>query len=84
MCERAVFREFFPRGMTALDPIEEETLGSRPSLAHLAARREIRRLIDQLRLPVDERGKRRAEARRMGSRVAASRSNWATCFPDRS
>ena len=65
ICERVVFREFFPRGMTALDPIEEETLGSRPSLAHLAARREIRRLIDQLRLPVDERGKRRAEARRM-------------------
>ena len=65
ICERIVFREFFPRGLTALDAIEEEALGSRPSLSHLAARREIRRLIEQLRLPVDERGKRRAEARRM-------------------
>ncbi|MFN0263863.1 division plane positioning ATPase MipZ [Tepidamorphus sp. 3E244] len=65
ICERVVFREFFPRGLTALDPIEEELLGSRPSLSHLAARREIRRLIDQLRLPVDERGLRRAEARRL-------------------
>lgn len=65
ICERVVFREFFPRGLTALDPIEEELLGSRPSLSYLAARREIKRLIDQLRLPVDERGKRRAEARRL-------------------
>ena len=64
ICERVVFREFFPKGLTALDPIEEDALDARPSLSHLAARREIRQLIEHLRLPIDERGKRRAEARR--------------------
>ncbi|MEM8876891.1 MAG: division plane positioning ATPase MipZ [Pseudomonadota bacterium] len=65
ICERVVFREFFPRGLTALDPMEEEALGTRPSLSHLAARREIRALIEALRLPIDERGRQRAEARRV-------------------
>jgi chromosome partitioning protein len=65
ICERVVFREFFPRGLTALDPMEEEALGTRPSLSHLAARREIRALIESMRLPIDERGRKRADARRI-------------------
>jgi chromosome partitioning protein len=61
--ERVVYRELFPRGLTALDPFDEATLGQKPSLSHLAARQEVRVLIDSLRLPIDERGKRRAAAR---------------------
>jgi chromosome partitioning protein len=61
--ERVVYREFFPRGLTALDDINEETLGARPSTSHVTARDEVRILIDALRLPIDERGKRRAAAR---------------------
>jgi chromosome partitioning protein len=61
--ERVVYREFFPRGLTALDEISEETLGSRPNTSHVTARDEVRILIDALRLPIDERGKRRAAAR---------------------
>jgi chromosome partitioning protein len=63
LAERLVYREFFPRGLTALDPIDEETLGVRPSLAHVTAREEVMALIAALKLPLDERGKRRAAAR---------------------
>jgi chromosome partitioning protein len=61
--ERVVYREFFPRGLTALDELNENTLGMRPSMSHVTARDEVKALIDGLKLPVDERGKRRAAAR---------------------
>jgi chromosome partitioning protein len=61
--ERVVYREFFPRGLTALDDINEDTLGQRPNLSHVTARDEVKKLIETLRLPIDERGKRRAAAR---------------------
>ena len=62
--ERVVFREFFPIGLTALDDFEEHVLGTKPTLSHLAARQEIRQLIAALRLPTDELGRKRLEARR--------------------
>ena len=61
--ERVVYREFFPRGLTALDDLNEDTLGQRPNLSHVTARDEVKSLIDALKLPIDERGKRRAAAR---------------------
>jgi chromosome partitioning protein len=61
--ERVVFREFFPRGLTALDSLDEATLGTRPSLAHVTAREEVMAFIAELKLPLDERGQRRAAAR---------------------
>ena len=61
--ERVAFREFFPIGMTALDDLSEETLGFGPTLSHLSARQEVRALLSVLRLPVDEVGRRRAQAR---------------------
>lgn len=61
--ERVIYREMFPRGLTVLDTLDEATLGGRPNLSHLAARQEVRNLIDGLRLPIDERGRRRAAAR---------------------
>ena len=61
--ERVVFREFFPNGLTALDNLDEATLGTKPNLSHLTARQEVRRLIEELKLPIDERGRRRAAAR---------------------
>jgi len=62
--ERVVFREFFPIGLTALDDFDEHVLGTRPTLSHLAARQEIRQLLAALRLPIDESGRKRLEARR--------------------
>jgi len=61
--ERVVYREYFPRGLTALDEIEEDTFGQRLNLSHTTARDEVKNLIDALKLPLDERGKRRAAAR---------------------
>jgi chromosome partitioning protein len=61
--ERVVFREFYPRGLTALDDLDEETLGTRPSLSHVTARQEVESLLAALKLPLDERGLRRAAAR---------------------
>src|ERR1700710_1214356 len=61
--ERVVYREFFPRGLTALDDIDEATLGTRPSLGHVTAREEVTTLLRQLKLPIDERGRRRAASR---------------------
>ena len=63
LAERVVYREFFPRGLTALDAIEEATLGARPSMAHITAREEVQGLLAALRLPVDERSRRRVAMR---------------------
>jgi chromosome partitioning protein len=63
LAERALYREFFPRGLTALDNLDEATLGARPSLSHVTARAEVMRLIEALKLPLDARGQRRAAAR---------------------
>jgi chromosome partitioning protein len=61
--ERVVYRELFPRGLTALDAMDEATLGGRPNLSHVAARQEVRKLLEALKLPIDEKGRRRAAAR---------------------
>jgi chromosome partitioning protein len=61
--ERVVYREFFPRGLTALDDLDEATLGTRPSMSHVTAREEVIGLLNALRLPMSENGKRRAAAR---------------------
>jgi chromosome partitioning protein len=61
--ERVVYREFFPRGLTALDDLDQATLGTRPNLSHVTARQEVQTLIAALKLPIDERGRRRAAAR---------------------
>ena len=65
--EREVYREFFPRGLAALDDLDE-ALGTRPSMEHVMAREEVKSLLRQLKLPIDERGRRRA----------ANRAEWFT------
>lgn len=61
--ERVVYREFYPRGLTALDTLDQTTLGTKPNLSHVTARQEVQALIEALKLPIDERGRRRAAAR---------------------
>jgi ATPases involved in chromosome partitioning len=61
--ERVVYREFFPRGLTALDNLDEATLGMRPNMSHLTAREEVIALLNTLHLPLSENGRRRAAAR---------------------
>src|SRR6185437_13929402 len=43
--ERVIFREFFPRGLTAVDDLEELTLGTRPTLSHATAQLEVQQLV---------------------------------------
>lgn len=45
LAERVIFREFYPRGLTALDDLNEKTLGVRPTLSHATARLEIENLL---------------------------------------
>jgi chromosome partitioning protein len=58
--ERVVFREFFLRGLTTFDTLDEQSLGREPTLSHVAARHEIGGLIDALDLPT-----RRARRRKI-------------------
>jgi chromosome partitioning protein len=52
--DRVIFRELFPIGLTALDPIEEAMRTGTLSASQQAARREIEALLTTLQLP--ERG----------------------------
>jgi chromosome partitioning protein len=60
--EREAYRQFFPRGLTALDDLDD-ALGNRPGIEHVMARGEVMGLLRQLKLPIDERGRRRAANR---------------------
>jgi chromosome partitioning protein len=48
--ERMIFREFYPRGLTALDDFNEVTLGTRPTMSHATARQEVATLLNSLNL----------------------------------
>jgi chromosome partitioning protein len=61
--ERVIYRELFPRGLTGLDAVEESAPGTAPSPAHLSVQQEVLRLVDGLKLPLNENGRRRAAAR---------------------
>jgi chromosome partitioning protein len=52
--DRVIFRELFPIGLTALDPIEEAMRTGTLSTSQQSARREIEELVETLQLP--ERG----------------------------
>jgi chromosome partitioning protein len=60
--DRVIYRESFPRGITAVDNLDEKTLGTRPTLSHITARQEIMNLMEALKLPLDARGRKRAAA----------------------
>ena len=45
LAERVIFRELFPRGLTAVDDLDEITLGTRPTMSHVTARLEMENLL---------------------------------------
>jgi chromosome partitioning protein len=63
LVEREVYREFFPRGLTALDHLDAAGIDAHPSPDQTAARKEVMSLLRELKLPIDERGRRRAANR---------------------
>lgn len=50
LSDRVIFREFFPVGLTAFDPLDEAKLGLRSSMAHVMARSEVRELVGDIGL----------------------------------
>ena len=50
LAERVVFREFFLRGLTAFDDLDEVTLGKRPTMSHVTARQEVEALLQAMNL----------------------------------
>jgi chromosome partitioning protein len=45
LAERVIFREFYPRGLTAVDDLDEATLNARPTMSHVTARLEMLKLL---------------------------------------
>jgi chromosome partitioning protein len=50
LAERVIFREFYLRGLTAVDELDEITLGTRPTMSHVTARVEMETLLRTMRL----------------------------------
>jgi chromosome partitioning protein len=50
LAERVIFREFFSRGLTAVDTLDAKTLGIRPTLSHATARFEVDALLNAIGL----------------------------------
>jgi chromosome partitioning protein len=50
LAERVIFRELYPRGLTAVDDIDEITLGTRPTMSHVSARLEMQNLLSAILL----------------------------------
>jgi len=48
LAERTIFREFYPRGLTAVDDLNELTLGTRPTMSHATARLEMESLLEAM------------------------------------
>jgi chromosome partitioning protein len=48
--ERIIFRELFPHGLTMMD-LPQKALGISLSMSHVAARQEVRELLQTLKLP---------------------------------
>lgn len=56
LAERVIFREFYPRGLTAVDDLDELTLGTRPTMSHVSARLEMLKLLTAIGLGVSMTG----------------------------
>jgi chromosome partitioning protein len=63
LAERRIYRELFPCGLTALDDSEVQGISGLYG-TKAAARSEVEAFVGALRLPIDERGYRRAKLRR--------------------
>ncbi len=61
--DRVIFRELFPIGLTALDPIEEAARNGLLTSSQLTARKEIEGLLQTLQLPLRQANRPHLEAR---------------------
>jgi chromosome partitioning protein len=55
LAERVIFREFYPRGLTAADALDASILGTRPTMSHVTAQLEVQGVIAALLgAPIEE------------------------------
>lgn len=52
LTERVIYRELFLHGLTMFDTLEDAVADIPPTLSHVAARQEVRQLIEALNLPI--------------------------------
>ncbi len=45
LTERVIFRELYPRGLTAVDDLDEITFGARPTMSHVSAHLAMQNLM---------------------------------------
>ncbi len=64
--ERVIFREMFPSGLTLLD-LRSEGVDAPLSMSHVAARAEVRGLLDELKLPFFNQEKDHAAEKTVGA-----------------
>jgi chromosome partitioning protein len=50
LTERVIFRELYPRGLTAVDDVDEIALDMRPTMSHVSARLEMQNLLSMMLL----------------------------------
>jgi chromosome partitioning protein len=74
LIERVIYREFFPVGLTAFDPLEVSVLGVKPTLSHLLARHEVRDLLASCNL-VPRTG-------RAGTPTRNTVAEWQSCLSE--
>lgn len=48
LAERVIFREFYPRGLTAIDDLNEAILGARATMSHVTAQLEVQNVLAAL------------------------------------
>jgi chromosome partitioning protein len=58
LAERVIYREFYPKGLTAFDSMETSLLGVQPTPSHVAARQEVRQLISMIQIKPTEKSDR--------------------------
>ena len=57
--ERVIFRELFPKGLTLLDLTDDKTESFSLTMSHIAARQELRALLQAIALPARDRARAR-------------------------
>jgi chromosome partitioning protein len=53
IAELLVYRQLFPKGLTAFDPMEESLLGVKPGISHVLARQDLRQLTSLVNFTPD-------------------------------
>jgi chromosome partitioning protein len=48
LAERMIFRELYPRGLTAVDDLDQAMLQARPTMSHVTARLEMLKLLEEM------------------------------------